>query len=123
LGRAIYDPVGGVRNNAMRVLMFLAQSRPDLDFPIDDLITAFDFPSSSDRNKAGYTLAALATQPRYRDALRAAVPTALRVLRLEKPNNHDPAYEILKQVSSESFGDRDYAAWERWAAQQDLLRR
>lgn len=118
LSAAIYDPSGGVRNNAMRVLMTLAQSRPELDYPVEDLIAALDFPSSSDRNKAGYTLAALAALPRYRDPLRAAVPTALRMLRLEKPNNHDPAYEILKQVSGEPFGDRDYAAWERWAAQQ-----
>jgi hypothetical protein len=117
LGDAIYDPAGGVRNNAMRVLMFLAESRPELDFPVSALVAALDFPGSSDRNKAGYTLAALAAQPRYRDAVRAAVPTALRVLRLEKPNNHDPAYEILKLVSGETFGDRDYAAWERWAAQ------
>ena len=117
LGRAIYDPNGGVRNNAMRVLMFLAQRHPDVDFPIRDLIAALDFPSSADRNKAAYTVSGLADQPKYRDIIRAdAVPAALRLLRLEKPNNHDPAYEILKQVSGEAFGERDYAAWERWAA-------
>jgi hypothetical protein len=120
LARAIYDPSGGVRNNAMRVLMYMAEAHPDLDFPIRDLVAAFDFPSSSDRNKAGYTLAALATQPRYRDAIREAVPAALRVLRLAKPNNHDPAYQILTRISGESFGDRDYAAWERWAADEKL---
>jgi hypothetical protein len=37
------------------------------------------------------------------------------MLRMLKPNNHDPAYEILKLVSGESYGDRDYAAWEAWA--------
>ena len=117
LGRAIYDPNGGVRNNAMRVLMFLAQRHPEVDFPIRDLVAALDFPSSADRNKAAYTVSGLADQTRYRDIIRAdAVPAALRLLRLEKPNNHDPAYEILKQVSGEAFGDRDYAAWERWAA-------
>src|SRR5262245_37495664 len=117
LGRAIYDPNSGVRNNAMRVLMFLAQRHADVDFPIRDLIAALDFPTSADRNKAAYTVSALAEQPRYRGIVRAdAVPTALRLLRVEKPNNHDPAYEILKKVSGEAFGDRDYAAWERWAA-------
>jgi hypothetical protein len=44
------------------------------------------------------------------------VPVALKLLRLEQPNNHDPAYQILTKVSGEAFGDRDYAAWERWAA-------
>ena len=116
LGRAIHDPAGNVRNNAMRVLMFLAKARPELDYPVEDLIAALDFPTSSDRNKAGYTLAALAGQPRYRAAIRnGAVPIALRMLRLLKPNNHDPAYEILQLVSGESYGDRDYAAWEEWA--------
>jgi len=117
LSGAIHDPSGNVRNNAMRVLMYLARTRPDLDYPVEDLIAALDFPSAADRNKAGYTLAALATQPRYRTAIRdGAVPTALRMLRLLQPNNHDPAYEILKLVSGKAYGDRDYAAWERWAS-------
>jgi hypothetical protein len=117
LGSAIRDPSGSVRNNAMRVLIYLASKRPELDFPVDELIAALDFPTASDRNKAGYTLAALAEQPRYRAAIRdGAVPTALRMLRLLQPNNHEPAYQILKLVSGENFGDRDYAAWERWAA-------
>ena len=85
LARAIYDPAGGVRNNAMRVLMQMAPAHPELEFPVRDLVAAFDFPSSSDRNKSGYTLAALAAQPRYSDAIRAgAVPVALRVLRLAR---------------------------------------
>jgi hypothetical protein len=79
------------------------------------VIAALDFPSSADRNKAAHTVAALAGDPRYHDTIRA-VPAALRLLKLEKANNHEPAYEILKQVSGESFGDRDYAVWERWAA-------
>jgi len=116
LGRGIYDPNGGVRNNAMRVLMFLAQRGADVDFPIRDLIAALDFPSSADRNKAAYTVAALAGEAEYRDIIRAeAVPAALRLLELEKANNHEPAYQILTQVSGETFGDRDYAAWGRWA--------
>ena len=117
LGRAIYDPSSGVRNNAMRVLMFLAQRSADVDFPIRDLIAALDFPSSADRNKAAYTVAGLAGQAKYRDTVRTeAVPAALRLLKLEKANNHDPAYQILTQVSGEAFGERDYASWERWAA-------
>jgi len=117
LGRAIYDPNSGVRNNAMRVLMFLAQRGAEVDFPIRDLIAALDFPSSADRNKAAYTVAALAGQAEYRDTIRAeAIPAALRLLKLEKANNHDPAYMVLTQTSGEAFGDRDYGAWERWAA-------
>src|SRR5690606_30176660 len=90
LGRSIHDPAEGVRNNAMRVLMFLAKARPELDYHVGDLIAAVDFPSSSDRKTAASTLAARAARPRYRAAIRdGAVPTALRRLRMLKPNNHE----------------------------------
>jgi hypothetical protein len=117
LGHAIYDPDAGVRNNAMRAMLFMAQADPERDYALDSLLAAFDFPVASDRNKAGYTLVELAKSPRYRDRIRAeAVPAALRQLRLEQPINHGPAYELLKVVSGETFGERDYEAWEGWAA-------
>jgi hypothetical protein len=114
---AIHDPSAGVRNNAMRVLLFMAQGDPSRDYPLDALLAAFDFAAASDRNKAGGVLVELARSPRYRDRIRAAaVPLALKQLRLEQPVNHGPAYELLKVLSGEDFGERDYAAWERWAA-------
>ncbi len=117
LGSAIYDPSVSVRNNAMRVLIFMAQADPSRDYPLDALLAAFDFASASDRNKAGGVLVELAKSPRYRDRIRAeAVPVALKQLQLEQPVNHRPAYELLKAVSGEAFGERNYAAWERWAA-------
>jgi hypothetical protein len=117
LGSAIYDPSVSVRNNAMRVLIFMAQADPSRDYPLDALLAAFDFASASDRNKAGGVLVELAKSPRYRHRIRAeAVPVALKQLQLEQPVNHRPAYELLKAVSGEAFGERDYAAWERWAA-------
>jgi hypothetical protein len=117
LGRAIYDSSGNVRNNAMRAMLYMAQANPERDYPLDSLLAAFDFPETPDRNKAGWTLVELAKSPRYRDRVRAeAVPVALKLLRLEQPVNHEPAYELLKVVSGASFGERDYAAWERWAA-------
>ncbi len=117
LGHAIHDPSDIVRNNAMRIMIFMAQSDPNRDYPIVDLIAALDFPSADDRNKSGYVLVALVESPRYRSAIKAkAVPTLLKLLRLKQANNHDPAYEILKALSGESFGERDYTAWEDWAA-------
>jgi hypothetical protein len=118
LGNAIYDPSANVRNNAMRVLIFMAQADLSRDYPLDALLAAFDFAAASDRNKAGGVLVELAKSPRYRDRIRAdAVPVALKLLRLEQPINHGPAYELLKIVSGEAFGERDYTAWERWAAE------
>ena len=116
LARAIYDRDSDVRNNAMRVLWFMALEGVDVNYPVHDLVAALDFPSSSDRNKAGVALTVLADDPKYRDTIRAeAVPAALRLLRLRQVNNHDPAYQILKKVSGQTFGDRDYQAWDRWA--------
>jgi len=40
----------------------------------------------------------------------------LKLLRLRQANNHEPAYEILKELSGKAFGDRDYKDWESWAA-------
>jgi hypothetical protein len=118
LGHAIYDPDAGVRNNAMRVMLFMAQLDPERDYPLDSLLAAYDFPEASDRNKAGWTLVELAKSPRYRDRIRAeAVTFALKQLRLAQPVNHGPAYELLKILSGQDFGERDYAAWERWATE------
>jgi hypothetical protein len=32
----------------------------------------------------------------------------------DRPELEPPAYEILTKVSGEQYGERDYAAWERW---------
>jgi hypothetical protein len=117
LTRSMKDPEDGVRNNAMRIMMQMALENPDRDFPIQDLIAALQFPGGDDRNKSAYVLAALVKSPRYRDAIQKdAVPSLLKLLRLHQVNNHDPAYQILKDLSGKDYGDRDYSAWENWAA-------
>ena len=50
------------------------------------------------------------------EATRAKIRTALESRARISTTPADPAYEILKRVSGEAFGERDYAAWERWAA-------
>ena len=118
LGRAIYDENSTVRNNAMRVMMHLAMTDPSLPYPIESLAAALDFPSESDRNKAAYCVRMTADHEGHRAAIRAAaVPNLLKVLRSERPNIHDPAYETLKILSGRDYADRDYAAWEDWAAE------
>ena len=82
-----------------------------------------DYPESSDRNKAAWLLAGLAGRPEYREAILSAAPVLLRLLRLEQPNNHLPAYGILQELSGKDFGERDYDSWEAWVEEQVSKRR
>lgn len=117
---ALRDPDSLVRNNAMRVLQDIAHHRPDVAVPVEPALAAIDFPATTDRNKALAMLHGLAARPELRPAIRARAPQLIAALRLQQPNNHDFAYQILKTISGEAHGERDYAAWERWAARAHL---
>jgi len=98
-------------------MMEMAAFDRNREYPVKDLIAALEFPSAEDRNKSAYVLVSLVKSPRYRTAIdKEAVPSLLKLLRLRQANNHDPAYEILKELSGKTFGDRDYKDWESWAA-------
>ena len=51
----------------------------------------------------------------------ATIATLLAMLRLQQPNNHDFAYLILKAISGQSYGERDYSAWEAWLRAQQVV--
>ncbi len=115
LGRAIYDPNAGVRNYAMRIMIMMARDDAERNYPVDDLVAALDFPETTDRNKSAVTLLALSESPIHSEIIRReALPTLLQLLRMGSPINHEPAYDILRELSDEDFGPRDYAAWESW---------
>lgn len=117
LGRAIYDSSSTVRNNAIRVLAEMARENPDRPYPTEALIAAMDFPTATDRNKAAWAVVQLAGSSRHRAEIESlAVPHALQMLKLEQPNNHDPAYELVKALSGHDYGPRNYKAWESWYA-------
>jgi hypothetical protein len=118
LGRAIFDPDAMVRNGGMRILAGMSAAGRDLDYPIQDIIAALDFPATTDRNKAAAVLSGLVQFPRYKTAVMAqALPNVIRLLKLKQPDNHGFAYEILKKVSGKDYGEREYASWEAWASQ------
>jgi len=117
LGRSIFDPDAMVRNGGMRILAGMATAGKDVDYPIQDIIAALDFPATTDRNKAAAIVSGLLQFQRYRDAVVAqALPTVIRLLKLQQPNNHAFAYEILKKASGKDYGEREYAKWEAWVA-------
>ena len=115
---AIKDSSSLVRNNALRVLIHIAQDYPEVPIPIAQVVEALGYPNTTDRNKAAYILVELAKRAEHRETLiEQAVPILLEMLKLQQPNNHDPAYRILTQLSGQQYGARDYAAWEQWAEQ------
>ena len=109
-----------VRNNAMRVVVDIAAFHPGLEVPLEPVLAALDYPTTADRNKASAILDGLLARPgaaaRHPEVIARAGATLLAMLRLEQPNNHDFAYSILKALSDQSFGERDYAAWDAWLA-------
>jgi hypothetical protein len=84
--------------------------------PIEPALEALDFPETTDRNKALAMIDGLADHPEHRAAILAHGPVLIALLRLEQPNNHDYAFSILKKISGQTFGERDYVAWEKWLA-------
>jgi hypothetical protein len=112
---AIPDRHSAVRNNAMRVLAFIAERRKDVDIPLDPILKAINYPTTTDRNKSLYILSGLADNPKNKKEItQKAGPLLLKLLRLNQLNNHDPAYSVLKKISGKEFGERDYKAWEDW---------
>lgn len=115
------DPSPLARNDAMRVLADMARHHPEIDIPLEPVLHALNGPTTTDRNKALAIVAGLLSRPdgarHHREVIQRAGPTLLKLLALEQPNNHDFAYEILKQVSGKDLGERDIAAWQRWLAE------
>lgn len=112
---AIRDPEPRVRNNAMRVLAMAAMKDPEIGIPLQPIIAALGYPTTTDRNKAAAILAPLSRLERNRAAIRAGAGELLvQMLALRQPNNHDFAYQILKNLSGRDLGEHDVAAWRAW---------
>ena len=93
-------------------------SHPEVELPVELIIEALHYPSATDRNKAGWLLAGLAEySDRHHEQILEALPVLLAMLQLEQPNNHEPAYAVLTEISGEQYAARDYNAWQQWAAQ------
>ena len=100
------------------MLAEIALHHPEVDIPIEPVIEALRFPSTTDRNKAVATLHRLLERPdgaklRGRVTLEAG-SVLLAMLRLAQPNNHDYAHKVLMSISGQRYGDRDYTSWQAW---------
>lgn len=113
------DPSLLVRNNLVRVLSEIARRHPEIEISLEPILQVLKFPNTTDRNKAGYTLVYLSQIERNKPVIiHAAGFTLFEMLKLLQPNNHDPAYQVLKNISGQHFDRRDYASWERWLLSQ-----
>ncbi len=117
----MWQSSSAVRNAVMRVMgvALLNMKATHPDFPIKDAVTALDFPTLTDRNKALVILSALANQPRYaKYIIQHASDNLMEELKQVQLNVHGLAYDTLRNMSHQKYGERDYAAWEAWLAKK-----
>ncbi len=120
---AVSDSSELVRNNAVRVLLDLALRHPALDVPIEPILKVLNYPTTTDRNKAANTLVPLSLKEENKGLIKDEVGRILlEMLKLKQPNNHDPAYAILKNISGLSYGEHDHQAWEGWLKTVEVQR-
>jgi len=118
LSPRLLDESSFVRNNVARVLSGLAD-RARVELPVEQAIQLLHCPETTDRNKAVAILAGLLRRPDGRERYGATIKAQagrrlLAMLRLQQPNNHDYAYQVLKTLAQQDWGERDYARWEEW---------
>ena len=117
---SIDDPNAGVRNNVVRVLVMIQQEADTVVVPLKAALHALRFPTTTDRNKAGYLLANIAKQASPAEKMRIAREagdTLLAMAAMQQPNNRDPAIKILEAISDETHGN-DVEAWRGWLKRQ-----
>ncbi|MBI5242962.1 MAG: HEAT repeat domain-containing protein [Elusimicrobia bacterium] len=112
---ALSDPDDRVREAAMRVISDISVYRQDVPLSIEKAADVMDYPSVDDRTRALAVMLGVANHPRYRRfLLQSASTQVLKLLRMMNASNHDMAYTVLKMLSGESYGSREYEAWENW---------
>ncbi len=112
---AMRDSSSKVRSNVMTVLGYALMQLKTADFPVQNAIDALDFPDYEDRKQALWLLSIISDQSRYVKFIKEHAKEQLLVqLKMQKPDIHTNAYQILKKISGHKFGERDYAAWKNW---------
>jgi len=111
----VNDPDNGVRNNVVRVIAMTMAISKLSQINVSPFIDLLDSPYTTDRNKSLYVLQAAANSEKGKVAiLKQGGDKLLALLALKQPNNHDPAYEILKKISGQHFQGNDLKAWSNW---------
>lgn len=116
---ALDDPGAEVRGAGLQVLSDVALFHKTVFLEPQKIIPMLDDPATSVRSRALGVLVALAGNPTYRPYVESrAAPYLLPLLKMEQPSVHDLAFTLLSMLSKETYGRRDYKAWESWISSQ-----
>ena len=115
---AVRDPERGVRNEALRLLGEVQRDQPRVVIPLEPVLEALWFPTTSDRNKAGWALVHLLQAEgaaRRARILERSGEALLQMLQMRNRLDHEPAHDVLALLAGEDLGE-DAGAWRAWVA-------
>lgn len=112
----INDKSNSVRNNVMRVLSSIYKKHKSIPVSTAQLCKALNYPDTTDRNKAAMSLLSIAQgNPKEgKKIIKLCGNTLIDLLKLKQPNNHNPAYQILKEISGKNYKETGYSSWASW---------
>ncbi len=114
---ALKDPSAVVRGAGLQILADIINHRKDLRVDSALITPLLDDPSGSVRGKTLGLLVPMVDDPIQAKKIATAAPRLIAILKLNEPGSSDLAYTVLGQLSQKSYDRRDYASWEKWAAE------
>jgi hypothetical protein len=111
----VNDPDETVRNNVIRVIASTLSTSKIKTVDGTPFLELLDSPSITDRNKSLYVLDSIAESKAGKKLLiQQGAERLMANYQLKQPNNHEPAYRILKTLSGRDFGEHNAPAWQAW---------
>ena len=107
-----------LRNEVLRSLGELQHRQPQQLLPLEPILAALWYPSTNDRNKAGWALVRIveATGTAHRRVILEKSGEMLAMMTgLKTETDSKPAVEVLQRLSGKKLG-ADEAAWRAWLA-------
>jgi hypothetical protein len=112
------DDNQGVRNLALTAIASTLDKAPQTKLNTQPFIKLLDSPFAIERSKSLDILLELSKSKKNANAIaKTGGKKLLTLLELKQPNNHLPAYQLLKKISGKTFAEYDLPAWEKWVSQ------
>lgn len=109
----VRDPESRVRNNTMRVIYYLVRANPDTPIDLSEIITALDFPSFTDRNKALVILRSIPLDGIRSADKRRLTRILIEILEKKDAHNYFNAHKVIKKLSGKDFSVDDIRRWKQ----------